>query len=142
MAAPGPEKTSRRVEIPGRRRGYGQALHDTNPPLKFIETIRRETGFSGMEYFGSRAPGIRCDTETSAAALEEMNRYCKTHPGGPADLRRPQLFLRGKNFVVLLGRNVAEGIVGLGSTVPSALRAFEMQYLRNLRPLDPEAGPK
>jgi hypothetical protein len=93
-----------------------------------------------MQYFVSRSPGIRCDTETSAAALKEMRRYCETHPGGPAAVRKPQLFLRGTNFVVLLGQNVAEGIVGLGSTVSSALRAFEAQYLRTLRSTDPKPG--
>ena len=44
--------------------------------------------------------------------------------------------MRGANFIVLLGRSVAEGIVGLGPTVPAALRAFELQYLRALSPPD------
>jgi hypothetical protein len=76
-------------------------------------------------------PGIRCDT---AAALQEMERYCAAHPGGPAAVRKPQLFIRGANFVALLGRSVAEGIAGFGATVPSALRAFDQQYLKTLRP--------
>lgn len=81
-------------------------------------------------------PGIKCDTQKGRAALEEMERYCKAHPGGPAAVRKPQLFLRGINFVVLLGPNVAEGIAGFGCSVTSALRAFEVQYLRSFRPPD------
>lgn len=94
-----------------------------------------------MKNIVSREPGLRCDTETAPEAIREMDRYCEMHPGGPAAVRRPQLFTRGANFIVLLGRNVAEGIVGLGRTVPSALRAFELQYLRTLRPPDPAIGP-
>lgn len=83
-----------------------------------------------MKNFVSRL-GVKCDT---AAALQEMERYCAAHPGGPAAVRKPQLFIRGANFVVLLGQSVAEGIAGFGSTVPSALRAFDQQYLKSLRP--------
>jgi hypothetical protein len=72
--------------------------------------------------------------EANSAAAEEMERYCETHPRGPVAVRKPRLFMRGNNFVVLLGRSVGEGIAGFGSTVPSALRAFERQYLKMLRP--------
>jgi hypothetical protein len=96
---------------------------------------------TAMKSFVSKQVGSRCDTERAAAAIEEMNRYCERHPRSPAAVRRPQLFIRGTNFVVLLGRSVGEGIVGLGSTVPSALRAFDLQYLKTLRPpLDSEVA--
>ena len=72
--------------------------------------------------------------EASAAAVEELERYCETHPRGPAAVRKPRLFRRGNNFVVLLGNSVGQGIAGFGSTVPAALRAFEQQYLKMLRP--------
>lgn len=95
-----------------------------------------------MKNFVSNQVSSKCDTERAAAAVEEMNRYCEAHSRGPAAVRKPQLFIRGNNFVVLLGRSVGEGIVGLGSTVPSALRAFEQQYLKTLRPpLDSEITP-
>ncbi len=88
--------------------------------------------------FVNRVPGIRCDTETGRAALEEMVRYCEAHSDGPAALRKPQLYMRGTNFVVLLGPNIAEGIAGFGRTVSAALRAFEVQYLRSVRAPDSE----
>jgi hypothetical protein len=34
----------------------------------------------------------------------------------------------------LLGQNLQTGIAGIGNTVESALRAFDLQYLRALRP--------
>jgi hypothetical protein len=82
----------------------------------------------------SKRAGHKCDTEKAAAALEEMNRYCAAHSSGPAAVRKPQLFIRGNNFVVLLTQSVADGIVGFGSTVTSALRAFDQQYRKTLAP--------
>ena len=49
-------------------------------------------------------------------------------------VRRPQLFFRGDLWIALLGPNLEEGIVGIGSTVGAALRAFDAQYLAGQRP--------
>ena len=68
------------------------------------------------------------------AAMEQMELYCQAHPGSPAAVRRPQLFVRGELWIALLGPSVEEGIVGIGSTVGAALRAFDAQYLAGLRP--------
>lgn len=106
------------------------------------KSLEHRRVLAGMKNFVPKQIGHKCNLDRSAAAIEEMDRYCETHPRGPAAVRRPQLFIRGANFVVLLGRSVSEGIVGLGATVPSALRAFELQYLKTLRPpLDSEAEP-
>ena len=87
-----------------------------------------------MKNFVSKQSGRPCDAETHPAAVAEMDRYCEAHPRGPAAVRRPRLFVFGANFIVLLGRSGGEGIVGIGDTVSSALRAFEQQYLNALRP--------
>jgi hypothetical protein len=68
------------------------------------------------------------------AAMEQMELYCQAHPGSPAAVRRPRLFVRGDLWVALLGPSVEEGIVGIGPTVTDALRAFDAQYLAGLRP--------
>jgi hypothetical protein len=68
------------------------------------------------------------------AAMEQMELYCEAHPGSPAAVRRPRLFIRGELWIALLGPNVEEGIVGIGPTVTAALRAFDAQYLAGLRP--------
>jgi hypothetical protein len=62
-----------------------------------------------------------------------MEHYCVEHPGSPSAMRRPQLFFRGDLWIALLGPNVEEGIVGIGSTVSAALRAFDAQYLAGQR---------
>jgi hypothetical protein len=67
------------------------------------------------------------------AAMEQMELYCQAHPGSPAAVRRPRLFVRGELWIALLGPSVEEGIVGIGSTVTAALRAFDAQYLAGLR---------
>jgi hypothetical protein len=68
------------------------------------------------------------------AAMEQMELYCQAHPGSPAAVRRPRLFVRGELWIALLGPSVEEGIVGIGSTVAGALRGFDAQYLAGLRP--------
>ncbi|HJT45379.1 MAG TPA: hypothetical protein VJ721_03825 [Chthoniobacterales bacterium] len=68
------------------------------------------------------------------AAMERMELYCAAHPGSPSAARRPQLLHRGQLWIALLGPNVNEGIVGIGPTVETALRAFDAQYLAGLRP--------
>ena len=68
------------------------------------------------------------------AAIEQMELYCQAHPGSPAAVRRPRLFVRGDLWIALLGPSVEEGIVGIGPNVTAALRAFDAQYLAGLRP--------
>jgi hypothetical protein len=68
------------------------------------------------------------------AAMEQMELYCEAHPGSPSAVRRPRLFVRGELWIALLGPSVEEGIVGIGTTVKAALRAFDAQYLAGLRP--------
>jgi hypothetical protein len=79
----------------------------------------------------SRGRGV---TDHAAAAMEQMQLYCAAHPGSPSAVRRPQLVFRGDLWIALLGPNIEEGIVGIGSTVTAALRAFDAQYLAGLRP--------
>lgn len=68
------------------------------------------------------------------AATERLELYCVAHPGSPSAARRPQLLYRGQLWIALLGPNAKEGIVGIGQTVEAALRAFDAQYLNELRP--------
>jgi len=68
--------------------------------------------------------------------LEEFETYCEAHPRSPSAVRRPTLSVRGPSCVALLGRNIQDGIVGIGATVSAALRAFDAQYLNSLRPRD------
>ena len=65
--------------------------------------------------------------DNGAALLVEQ--YLVDHPGSPSAVRRPKVFREGDTFIVLLGRDVQHGIVGLGNTVENALRAFDLQYL-------------
>ncbi len=76
--------------------------------------------------------------DRTLAAMEEMERYCTAHPMSPAALRRPNLSIRGRTFVALLGPAIEEGIVGFGDTVQAALRAFDAQYLHSLSAADRE----
>jgi hypothetical protein len=54
------------------------------------------------------------DLLEAMAANERAELYFAAHPGSPAAVRRPQLSIRSGRWVALLGRNVEEGIVGIG----------------------------
>lgn len=75
----------------------------------------------------------RARSKTSSPA-EAMNYYFAAHPGSPAAVRRPQLVMRGKLWIAILGPNGEEGIVGIGPTVEAALSDFDRQYLARLHP--------
>jgi hypothetical protein len=82
----------------------------------------------GRAYNGGQA------VDQTLAAMKEMERYCVEHPRSPAALRRPQLSVRGRTFIALLGVTIEDGITGFGDNVGAALRAFDAQYRRVLRP--------
>ena len=90
--------------------------------------------FRFTERGASRARTKKQPADTTRAAMERMELYCMAHPGSPTAVRRPQLLVRGEVWIALLGPNIEEGIVGFGNIVEGALRAFDAQYVRGLRP--------
>lgn len=71
--------------------------------------------------------------DSARMALEEMESNCASHPNSPSAARRPALSIRRGLWIALLGPSVAEGIVGIGSTVEGALRTFDVQYMAGRR---------
>ena len=72
--------------------------------------------------------------DAELVAREEMQSYCRAHPGTPSAVRRPRLSIRGDLWIAILGPSVEKGIVGIGPSVEAALRAFDTQYLEFLGP--------
>lgn len=72
--------------------------------------------------------------DPTLSAVQEMERYCAAHPNSPVAIRHPRLSIRGRTFVALLGPAIEEGITGFGDSVEAALRAFDAQYSRSLKP--------
>ena len=87
-----------------------------------------------MNKNGHTPPRRRRAVDNATTALAQMNHYYASHPRSPSAVRRPQLFFRGDLWIALLGRSLKEGIIGIGPTVSAALRAFDGQYLAQLRP--------
>jgi len=67
--------------------------------------------------------------DSARTALVEMESYCAAHTNSPSAVRRPALSIRTGLWIALLGPSIEKGIVGLGSTVEAALRAFDIQYM-------------
>ena len=95
------------------------------------------SSFQFMNPTISRVPANKSQVDKPRAAMERMELYFIAHPGSPSAVRRPQLLCRGGVWIALLGTSVTDGIAGFGASVESALRAFDAQYVRGLRP--PEA---
>ena len=93
--------------------------------MRFLDAMKKNDGHISRR---------RRVTDHAAAAMEQMELYCATHPGSPSAVRRPRLLFRSELWIALLGPTVEEGIVGIGPTVEAALRAFDAQYLAGLRP--------
>jgi hypothetical protein len=72
---------------------------------------------------------------TQGAIQDRVELYYAANPGGAAARRRPRVTKQGGTWVVILGPNVTQGVVGIGNTVEGALRAFDTQYVYHLRPM-------
>ena len=82
---------------------------------------------------GPMKPAARkgLNNDLDKAVLRVYEEYCTQYPGSPAAVRRPRILVDRGRYVALLGRTVKRGILGFGSTVTAALRAFDDLYVRS-----------
>ena len=82
---------------------------------------------------GQMKPAARkaLNNDLDEAVLRVYEEYCAQHPGSPAAVRHPRILVDRGRYVALLGRTVKRGILGFGSSVTAALRAFDDLYLRS-----------
>lgn len=66
----------------------------------------------------------------NSAIRKDLTEYYSAHPQSPAARRHPRIFIDHGRYVALLGRSINRGIVGFGSSVASALRAFDDLYTK------------
>jgi hypothetical protein len=81
------------------------------------------------------------DLKDTEAAIQRADLYFAAHPGSPSAVRRPKLSMRCGTWIAILGPSIEEGIVGIGTTIEAALRAFDAQYLAALRPPNEKEQP-
>ena len=65
-----------------------------------------------------RQAAIQADTET----------YYARYPASPAANQQPAIIVDHGRYVAVLGSSIEQAIIGFGSSVCSALRAFDYQY--------------
>jgi hypothetical protein len=70
---------------------------------------------------------------TTPSIERDVKKYCEAHPLSATAMKHPRvLFYRGR-YVALLGRSIGRGVLGFGTSVASALRAFDEIYPKYLR---------
>src|SRR5437870_2362377 len=100
--------------------------------MHFHPWIPRRAFPSSMNKGGPHKAGLQMNG--ADGTVEKAKQYFADHPRSPSAVRRPNVSRQGDIFVVLLGRDMQHGVVGLGNTVENALRAFDSQYLSTLPP--------
>jgi hypothetical protein len=82
---------------------------------------------------GQMKPAARkgLNNDLDKSVLRVYEEYCTQHPGSPAAVRHPRILVDRGRYVALLGRTIKRGILGFGSSVTAALRAFDDLYLRS-----------
>lgn len=63
----------------------------------------------------------------------DFEKYCRAHPLGATALKHPRLVVHRGRYVAFLGRSMNRGVLGFGTSVASALHAFDEIYLSYLR---------
>ncbi len=67
------------------------------------------------------------------AIQRDLEKYCRAHPLSPSAIKHPRIILDHGRYVALLGPSIRRGVVGFGTSVASALRAFDELYPTFLR---------
>jgi len=68
--------------------------------------------------------------ESDAALMRDVEKYYAAHPFGPAALEHPRIAIDHNRYVAYTGRLIKGGVIGFGTSISSALRAFDDLYLR------------
>jgi len=72
--------------------------------------------------------------EGDAALISDAKKYYAAHPFGAAALRQPRIAIDRGRYVAYTGRSIKGGVVGFGTSVGSALHAFDDLYARTAWP--------
>ncbi len=68
--------------------------------------------------------------DENAALVFEAEKYYATHPFGAAALRHPRIRIDHGRYIACTARSIKGGVIGFGTSIASALRAFDELYAR------------
>jgi hypothetical protein len=69
----------------------------------------------------------------TSSMQRDFEKYCQAHPLGAAALKHPRVVLDRGRYVAFLGRSMNRGVLGFGTSMASALHAFDEIYPSYLR---------
>ena len=68
--------------------------------------------------------------EDDVLLMSAVKKYYAAHPFGPAALRKPRIAIDRGRYVAYTPQSIKGGVVGFGTSIGSALRAFDELYIR------------
>jgi hypothetical protein len=68
--------------------------------------------------------------ERDPAVMNAVKKYYAAHPFGAAALRQPRIAIDHGRYIAYTQESIKGGMVGFGTSVGSALRAFDELYIR------------
>lgn len=68
--------------------------------------------------------------EYDAAIVAEAEKYYAAHPMGAAAQRHPHIRIDHGRYIASTARSIKGGVIGFGTSIASALRAFDELYAR------------
>jgi hypothetical protein len=72
----------------------------------------------------------RVRIEGDLALMRDVEEYCAAHPHGAAAMRHPHIAIDHSRYVAYTGRSIKGGVLGFGTSIGSALHAFDDLYAR------------
>jgi hypothetical protein len=92
------------------------------------QTVRLYCEQRGGDSMGRRKLKI----EGTPALLSDVEKYYAAHPSGAAALRHPRIAIDRGRYVAYTGRSIKRGVIGFGTSIGSALSAFDHLYAKIL----------
>ena len=66
----------------------------------------------------------------AALVAAEAEKYYAAHPLGAAAVRHPRITIDHDRYIASTARSIKGGVIGFGTSIASALRAFDELYAR------------
>ncbi|MGI8891077.1 MAG: hypothetical protein ACR2G0_09895 [Chthoniobacterales bacterium] len=72
---------------------------------------------------------LEAEDQSSPYTLETIEKYRRRHPRNPSAVKRPRAMIQDGRYIAVLGPSIKRGVIGFGTSIFSALHAFDDLYV-------------